>query len=591
MKLKISFDKKSIVNFFLEHAEKVLLGLFILVFATIIYGAVMRREKFDQDPLQLVAKSKSTQRSLEGERPEKLKDLLKEQQARDDKGDYKKVADKITDFNKKGISVKPYECAVALDKPLFGQKGKRGQPELIGAEELRAAADFGVFLLNEKTASDDAPRAAAPAAPAIRPGRDPRLSGGGMRVAGNSTLRGKHWVVITGLVPVAGQAEAYRNAFRDAVAYDPANDDVPAYVDYYVERAEINSPADEKNPTWTQKFNSVDAVKDATQDWSQQMPDVVENRYIDPILTFPLGPLQNRTWGENVAHPKEIPLLNLYDTPGVAAEGENAGDGRDGNPVATRPQNVQMRDPRLMQGRPDKRTGHDSGSVEYKLLRFFDFSVEPGKSYIYRVSLDLKNPNYGVDAGKLEEAEFAKNKNRSTPVSQPTNHIDVPKDTQVLVGAAKSDDLLPGKFPVVLLTWAQKSGRTGYCAIPNVDHGQVLNVMNEKVVPVTIESPTAAPSDTEDIKADFITDATVLDMDGGKRLTGKGKLTEPREMLLMVLNGKSITLMLRNELDDISEVNRVTTKPETAVVPDHRTPEQRLFAPQNDPRRPPTRPR
>jgi hypothetical protein len=115
--------------------------------------------------------------------------------------------------------------------------------------------------------------------------------------------------------------------------------------------------------------------------------------------------------------------------------------------------------------------------------------------------------------------------------------------------------------------------------------------MNEKVVPVTIESPTAAPSDTEDIKADFITDATVLDMDGGKRLTGKGKLTEPREMLLMVLNGKSITLMLRNELDDISEVNRVTTKPETPVVPDHRTPEQRLLSPQNDPRRPPTRPR
>ena len=50
MKPKISFDKKAIGNFFLEHSEKVLLGAFILVFATIIYGAAMRREKFDKNP-------------------------------------------------------------------------------------------------------------------------------------------------------------------------------------------------------------------------------------------------------------------------------------------------------------------------------------------------------------------------------------------------------------------------------------------------------------------------------------------------------------------------------------------------------------
>ena len=40
--------------------------------------------------------------------------------------------------------------------------------------------------------------------------------------------------------------------------------------------------------------------------------------------------------------------------------------------------------------------------------------------------------------------------------------------------------------------------------------------MNEKSIPAAIESPAAAPSDTDDIKADFITDATLLDMDGGK---------------------------------------------------------------------------
>ena len=38
-------------------------------------------------------------------------------------------------------------------------------------------------------------------------------------------------------------------------------------------------------------------------------------------------------------------------------------------------------------------------------------------------------------------------------------------------------------------------------------------------------------------------------------------------MLFMVVNGKSITLMLRDELDDMSEINRITTKPETAPIP------------------------
>ena len=34
--------------------------------------------------------------------------------------------------------------------------------------------------------------------------------------------------------------------------------------------------------------------------------------------------------------------------------------------------------------------------VDFWLLRFFDFSVEPGKRYKYRVRLVLADPNYGL---------------------------------------------------------------------------------------------------------------------------------------------------------------------------------------------------
>ena len=272
-----------------------------------------------------------------------------------------------------------------------------------------------------------------------------------------------------------------------------------------------------------------------------------------------------------MAHDTAIPALNADGLPAGAADGDNTTDNR------TNPQPRGAVDP-CTQGRQYNRTLASPESVEYKLFRFFDFTIEPGKSYVYRVSLALKNPNFGVDAAKLQKADYAKEKYLYTnPAANAENlaqtgRVDVPKDTQVLVGAAKSDDLAPGKFPVVLLTWVEKNGRAGYYSVPNVDHGQVLNFTNEKPVLVTPDSPTPAPIE-EDTKADFVTDATLLDMDGGKKFTlGKAqKTTEPREMLFMMVNGKSVTLMLRGELDDLSEVNRVTTKPETiSPVPDRR---------------------
>src|SRR5262249_33998587 len=42
--------------------------------------------------------------------------------------------------------------------------------------------------------------------------------------------------------------------------------------------------------------------------------------------------------------------------------------------------------------------------VDYYLLRFFDFSVEPGKKYKYRVKLVLKDPNYNLPQAVLSPA-------------------------------------------------------------------------------------------------------------------------------------------------------------------------------------------
>lgn len=60
------------------------------------------------------------------------------------------------------------------------------------------------------------------------------------------------------------------------------------------------------------------------------------------------------------------------------------------------------------------------------LFRYFDFDVEPGQTYRYRVRLELKNPNYGVPLSATDGvASVRDGATRKTPWSEPTNPIRV----------------------------------------------------------------------------------------------------------------------------------------------------------------------
>ena len=55
-------------------------------------------------------------------------------------------------------------------------------------------------------------------------------------------------------------------------------------------------------------------------------PDVIDGRFSDYILTFPLPPLVGRDWGEGATHP-DIPLI--ADTPPLEQEVANRHTCRD----------------------------------------------------------------------------------------------------------------------------------------------------------------------------------------------------------------------------------------------------------------------
>jgi hypothetical protein len=537
MKIKISFNKNAILKFFIDHIEKVVFGLFMLAFAVVIYGAVMRRDKFDKTPQQLNEQCNVAQQRLGGGR-----NIIMPKS-----DDYKKKAQEFED--KKSIDEADYRCPSAWNQPLFPQKAPRGKPVLCAVKELRASAELGAFRTS-----------------GIAAGR-PRGGGG----AGDTS--GKSWVVITGLVPIEAQANAYAEAFKDSIIYDPATDS-PVYKCYWVDRAEINSPADVEKPNWSKTFLSTNAEDEAMKEWGAQgQPDVVEAKYVDPALTFPLGPLVNRSWDSSVAHDDEIPYLSSPDQAnqeyrriGMTRDREYAPDTRI-DPYTQRP---------IRPGMPQPVTaprGYGEGIVaekppKYKLFRFFDFSVEPGKSYMYRVRLGLQNPNYGLKGSLLKEAALAQKEILEAPENPEKKDVEesiqtkvvyVPKDTRLLVKSVEQKSTGPAG-EVVLVKWMKDTGQEVYQKF-NIDRGQVLNYKNQDAVVVGGVPSTSGEEDKE--KTNLLSDATVLDMAGGGKLSRRDpKLTEPGVFLVMEMQNNLPVLAVRDEEADMSEVERVTFKPE-----------------------------
>ena len=63
--------------------------------------------------------------------------------------------------------------------------------------------------------------------------------------------------------------------------------------------------------------------------------------------------------------------------------------------------------------------------IDKLLVRFFDFTVAPGKSYKYRIKLTVGNPNYMVGAKYLQDAASSEIPSRETEWSEPSGVVSV----------------------------------------------------------------------------------------------------------------------------------------------------------------------
>ena len=208
------------------------------------------------------------------------------------------------------------------------------------------------------------------------------------------------------------------------------------------------------------------------------------------LITMPLPPLLLKDWGMEAAHPKirlnipEDAATTPGSTPGVTSPDVNLGfgdqhpaenpGGMKAPPPATVPAPTLGPPPRtapppvIAQAPPSRggfgayggvrgRTDHDerpsfgggyrpqmpsnsyaaptvnpNQTVPNKLFRFVDFSVEPGKTYQYRIQLWLLNPNFGLKPECLENARTSGEKVIKSPLTEPTPPVTVPHLYQIL---------------------------------------------------------------------------------------------------------------------------------------------------------------
>ena len=458
MKVKVKFDTAALKKWVFAHGEKVAFGAMALVFLLFTYSA-LRHEVLS-----------------EKNQPDRLKKLSADVNAHvsNSAWDQKREGVLLVDYDKRAnrelISVKEYPLAKPLDEPLADQKIKRGSPTVFPVEELRVAAGSGSFAL-----------------PRSRERRSPGCCrrGTATRRRNQTFAGGQAQGAVLGRGDRPGSVcKTGRRVFASVRACDESQQrPEPASI----RRGGNRTCRDRRRESRQTRMEEAAAghAEVFEKEWEIIAPDVVESEFIDPALTFHLGPLVGTDWDASVSHPK-IPLAqagtNLPQQP-VAAQAQKVQE-----PAAVAgPANAQGRFAKAAQApaaaapksAPDAShvvAAPKPASIGYRLLRVFDYSVEPNHKYRYRITVGLKNPNYQLGPQYLEKPDVAKEESLEIGPTGPTEIVRIPAGHRVLAGALrkKSSASEPSAM-LMVITVDQNSGIEATTELM-VQRGSLANV-------------------------------------------------------------------------------------------------------------------
>jgi hypothetical protein len=597
--MKVSFNSSLITNLIAKHIEKAVLALVCLLALFLVYEGIAESGGLDWEPSRLEMESASAETELD---------------ARDVKivTDWEVKAKRLRaalDVSKGEVENFPYDHKKNWRPSPFGVNVKRDVPPLFTVEDLRATAGWGAVQMT----SPDKVKLAS---------KEP------LPVRGDT--EGQRWVVLTAAIPVAKQLEAYDEAFKDSYQ-DPIRD-VPSYIYYRVQRAEVDPLGSATELQWTQLDVGyvVGGAFTTTQYWNARPSEIIAPSFlippIDIPMAFPLPPQPSPRWGPEIAHEPDIPFYyaatltenaedllegNILDDPNADEPGRMPLGVRPGRSRRTGTGAMGQRSSRAngmnegeggrmmggMQGvyRGTRRGMHvGGGPMIVGLFRFFDFTVEPGKHYRYRVRLLLANPNKDVPPEHLALAELREVKYLETEFCDPTDVVTVPLDSRLLCVGVKSSAKEPSShmmsvhfdsetgeesaaewkklyrgqlanfFKIPVETAPAAGGPASFAMMNNEDEGSGMSMMGmmagggrEPPRPGNKgrrtgdrgRRPKRDKEPEEEVEmVDHLTQHIILDFDGGQRMDRE--LTRPCSVLLLDPSGQ---LVVRSDLNDLEE--------------------------------------
>ena len=605
-------NKFEFKQFLFQHAEKLLLALACVFLLLMVFWGYSNRNKIDasRDPQFLTRQVSDADSHINQSRWDSV---------------YRPSRDRTRHLTKRAeealtdVSLDSYPTPMPWKPLVYPPQIKREDPELYPVRELMVKAGYGALAIRDMSEGFGASRFGAREEELIEenemrplPGADQETLNETIETVGG-LVQGHHFVCVTGLIPFQAQLDQYNTCFLNAAGQNPGRD-FPHYFTFKIERAEINGNG--KNSAWQDLGWPALTDRKFVDTWSTRVPEMADVDHIiqaDGFLNtaFQIPPVLRRDLSKWALHPKipraktqsqygqsDQPLNEEFESKNTDpfSDGrfhggmieEEGGYGSDTAGPASksgwRAAGGMTAD--LYSEQRGEGLGGDMNIItEFKLFRYFDFNVEPGKSYRYRVQLWIEDPNFPRDdryfinpqmlsndaaariLGKVDQGNIRHY--RGTPWSQPSGVVAVSSGHRLLAGKVAEPGMMlvkslstriakPYSEPTataVVLQWDNELA---------ADVPVEIEVRRGTVANFTLDAEYLRPTETtlETLKEyKFRSNLLVVDIMGGLPLSGsnrKDELNSPGEILVMDASGN---LVIQNELDDMVAYERNTFEP------------------------------
>jgi len=514
--------------------------------------------------------------------------------------------DEYAELIKTAVKVNAYETPVRWEQSLFPDKNKRPDVKPLPVENLRARASIGAIMYNEISASSNV-------------GAGGGMMGGGMTGMSSGKVEGKRWITVTGSIPIRKQTAIYSDLFSDAQYLDDVRDQ-PRYIFYELQRGEVG-PRGAVN--W-QKVDVIRAMKRENQQWAGVGMEQVGYNYLAPIVpNFPpmamnCPPMIGKPFGEEIANLPNIPLnyseqiasqaemvkewnqlqdemrqfdeATLLERDPFADAGRMGGSGLGMGMMGGMGSGMDSgMTPSMGSGSSGGMNAPNAGSVlinenamnryrmrvqnavavDYYLFRYFDFEVEPDKTYQYRVKLILANPNYGIKEEFVEDVDSVNQRYVESDFSVASNPVALGADSRIFVQDVQAASQ-PGAEPRIMLSsvyFDSESASESIAQDKSLRRGEVANFYSQSHNPVDLTSSGGMTADyyggsggssragNRNVRksVNHISDIAVVDALGGDKISSNTALLSPSKVMFLEPNG---FLRIRELKEDARELGR-----------------------------------